>query len=650
MKIKLYQNGGNIGFASYVPHETGQVYYSPGYYSIGNIAPQPTQGGGNATLKIDESIYKDLNGKVLPSDMSVIKQYASALNNPQVLRNPVAYNQLRTQYTEVLNNALYAKSQLDEASKSASEKNALNDVAITPSGTVIVKDLISNDIKQVTPEELSYNLEDYRVITNNELINMRANDNALAGEIEISGIVAGAVSKQDVTKYIQNSLKEFGTGSPLLQTYEANTASAIQESARIINKVQTNMHPQGIQKNIEIVSAAILETLPETFKQYLKVQAAINGRDPNNYQSEIGNIIFATVSNQIKHRTAIDTSATKMANAGSGGGSGSGGKSVEFTQGLQVFNQKGTIGITPYHIQEDGKTYTTNLPFIGYGMPTKKDNSSFGKSFLTLEDFLTNSSVGDVLDANSVSFGSTKIPSTDYHKYVIDTNDGMQEVKLPATVNSAGIVTPDFTALTKVAKLTTAIKTYGSPTDITESFLQRLINEYGLSGYVKPSDITIKVGKNSNGKTVISDVNCNWGSLEVGKNAGRFLRVSGFTSEQALKKEIDAKENTGITAFRDKDDKSRISLESAYNSTVPKELQNTQGSWFGSSLFTGDNDMYKAVIYIPISQDQRAAQYAAKTIQQQVGIIPAPNTTTYYNNIEEDTNNSRNTFMEDDDF
>ena len=162
-----------------------------------------------------KDLYTMLKEKLkgLPSDVDVAMSQLKSLEQLAAMDFDGSFTQsLESKYLSTLstmNQLSFSREQYDEAMKNVKANGGLNEAAIDQYGQVYMTD--GKDFKMMSPEEAKKS--GWTVVTNQDLLYLRANDSSLAGKDTILGIINNGIGISQVTKMIQDAIGNLGTNS-----------------------------------------------------------------------------------------------------------------------------------------------------------------------------------------------------------------------------------------------------------------------------------------------------------------------------------------------------------------------------------------------------------------------------------------------------
>ena len=209
LNIKKFQEGGQLA---------PWVGYSPFFQPIGREEGTSAVANSSAKsgdTKIDNSqkqlkdIIGQMVGKGLTNEVNYFaEQVGNIFADTDLLGQPISvrqYTGLVSRLNEIHNN----KQIFDQAKEHALSKGTLSEAAIDYSGNLFAQNS-NGELVMITPDQYSESREEYRVLTNNDLLTLRNNSKAYIFDNSLSQTVAGSLNINDISKRIEEIVKSIG--------------------------------------------------------------------------------------------------------------------------------------------------------------------------------------------------------------------------------------------------------------------------------------------------------------------------------------------------------------------------------------------------------------------------------------------------------
>ena len=431
MKIAKYQYGATYTPISRAPIEQSQSSET----ATGSKSKSKTEDD-----LIDQEIIKTLGEKGIPIDTDYfLNQAESFLRNSTNIFSSNSTNTI-SQLIRIraLANRLSASKELyDKAIERVDSENTGSDVAISATGQLYVYDE-KEGVKKISPENYANNSDKYYVLTNSELLHLRAQNPDLKFNESILHDISNSIGMKTVMEQVIKTIKEFGTVKTSGYTQKAN--GRVQQGLEAL----MSLGPDGLYElsqetskgeNIEYAVEYLYRNLNNNAKNVLVATTAAEGLSPT--RDNVLNILKAAI---FEH-TGISTSVKAVEDPNAGGNSGSGkgdGAPIQDTWG--DFLTKGGGSPKTNNIVMPGGNINFLAPSNVYNtVPIAgKEGSSMNGVTLGVETF-QNLQAHGVADASRKSyFGDIPIQSmaASGRDILVDNSNGGREMWLP--INAAG--------------------------------------------------------------------------------------------------------------------------------------------------------------------------------------------------------------------
>ena len=532
-------------------------------------------------------MLKDLDG--LPNDMQALTKvlqnfYIDQQYSPSPNTANIASRYL--QALQMMRTINFNRKQYDNALNIISNNGGINELAVNEKGQLICVNE-KGDFKYLKPEQLKQ-ITDYRPVTNSELLKLRAYSPELANDNNILGVIANGIGIKGVIEYIQQFINNLGTSDNSTQGYVTTQqgqiingittlTSAIQEASqqgikfdgttqdlyqyKILNKSQ--------KEQADAALSYIYRMLPENAKTLLKV------RTPNGTSEDAQKLIATIIASQIDvtNHYDIELKAGKTAQS-IGKTSNTGTKDSTEQETSLIHNVMQSIGGTDTQLKVDrGDGIQMVVNGSTYNRVTKPNGDSIGDT--SLSNMLDLSGLGSIIkDTHLITFGDQKI-TPEQMRNITYNNTGIVRANLP--INSDGTV--NLKLLEQYQQAENEINALGE--NATQEQISNIFEKHDLKSLLTP-----------NGKPDITKF-------------GAFIVTEGYTTKSnGIKdtdfvKKIDNPTDAQIDLIKE-------SLAIGTGKDRKKPDIDTFDWWNPFDYFSVD-DIYKAAIYIPITNNQLAA-------------------------------------------
>ena len=611
MIFKFQQGGSTIPpFVSYQP----VMVTSDGTSGAADVAGSSKSSDGSSDLT-DKDLLKmleKLDG--LPNDMQVLTKvlqnfYIDQQYSPFPNTTNIASRYL--QALQMMRTANFNRKQYDNAFNIVSNNGGINELAINEKGFLICVNK-NGDFKYLKPEQLAQTSE-YQPVTNSELLRLRAYDPELANDNKILGVVANGISIDNVIKYIKDSISNLGTTDTSKQGYISTQQGQIITGIQTLtNAIQTasqnNIKFDGTTQDLyqykiinktqkEQADAAlkyIYTTLPENAKTLLKMRTN-SGTD-----QDAQKLIATIISSQIDYTNQydIELKAGKTAQKASKDTSGTKDPTEQETSFLSNIQQS-IGGSTQGMTIDTGTGIQMTVEGSYYPQVTKPNGDTIIDT--SMSQMLADSHLMSLIKNNkSITYGDQKI-TPEQLKNITYNNTGVLRANLP--IKPDGTVNLDL--LVQYQQAEAEMNATNDPQKRGE-----ILKKYGLSDLLK-----------SNG-------------TPDEKKFGAFIVAEGYTTERNGIKKSDF-----VKYIKDPSDEQIDLIKRSLTTGTGKDKQTPEIDTFSYfnplDYIFGVDDIFKAAVYIPISNNQLTAVTGAN---QHIDYDEAMRLEQKYQNFEKNIN------------
>lgn len=609
MKLKLQQGGTFVPpFAVYQPFitPTEQTQTKSSSKESSKKVPNVTD--------LMKDVLGDLKG--LPGDRKAILSTLSSLfgNIERKLNNPEMFGgtgSIASEYLQALNYVGNLRFQHDEfikARDTAIQKGSLQEVAINSSGQIMAA--TEDGYEWITPEQYAKNQENYRPITNSELLTLRAQGvGGLVFDQASIATVANSMGIAEVTKLIQDSIQNLGNISnsntnyvgvktgDLMQGLQDYT-QALQKSGRYDASVQdlyeVKLLTETQADQAKLALQYIYSTLPNTAKALLKMKS--NGKD-----SGAEALIGTLVTSKLKYKNEFDPDLVGGTSAKTSGKTGQGTTDNDKSNPyLQLIREEGGQSRTFTIVPEDTNGGLQVTGTFYSALPNIREEMSIEKLLQTgMLDITGNS-------RRNISFGDQLIDPSNLKDIMFD-NEGGAIMTLPIITDQLGnirvnmSIVEDFNAVQKEMK---KYKTL-SKEDYMKKYAQ-LLKEKELDELI---DSTTGLPDLSRTAQFLVIGAYTTDKVEFNKNS-KFIKKIKHPTEDLEQRLI-----RGLSTNDDRDD---------YSIDVDDHWGFIEGFW---------DDVYRANVFIPLNQNPNAAVNAQGDQRTEASVTAAEKAYQNFNKI-----------------
>ena len=549
------------------------------------LAAKATKDSASGQLT-SKDLYTMLKEKLkgLPSDVNIAMNQLQQLEQLTQMDFDGSFTQnIESKYLSTLqtmNQLSFSREQYDKAMETVKSNGGLNEAAIDQYGQVYVTN--GKDFKLMSPDQAKQS--GWTMVTNQDLLYMRANDTNLAGNDKILNVVNNGIGISQVTKMIQDSIGNLGTNSNSETAYATTQGGqliqglndfikAAQETgqydasvedlykAQIINKTQAQQAQQAI--------SYIYQTLPENAKALLKTRT--EGGTDKEALGLVSQLILSKTSEDRQFTVDLEGGPTKKsmskdANAGSKDDT-----NMKTSLPLQIMQDMGESDVAPVTIDKgDGIQMSVYGSFFS-AVTDKKGDTITNTS---LQNMLAQSGLQDIVkNVRNITFGDQKLTPEQLSKITYN-NTGVVRAELP--VNEDGTV--KLSVLDDFNAAMNEIKGLGNA---SPQQVQAIKAKYHLDQYLKDD------------------------GTPNPKHTAPFILTEGYTTEKngiedtAFVKHIKNPTDDQIQLIKDS-----LTVGTGKDAKVP-DIDTFD--WYNPFDWFGTENIYKATIYIPISSNVGAA-------------------------------------------
>ena len=189
--------------------------------------------------------------------------------------------------------AKFNSDQYKEAYNQIKSNGGINEIAIDTDGYIYCRNRQDpNDFERFTAQEYLQNYNDYRAVSNQELLELRARSPELIDNNEVLKVVANGMGMPAIQTMINNAITKIGTTTMQQGGYSQVQINQIQQGIENIQEASENSNSEGkstgILQKLEVMSKDqqqqakmalqyVYSTLPKSARALLEVKAAEGG-------------------------------------------------------------------------------------------------------------------------------------------------------------------------------------------------------------------------------------------------------------------------------------------------------------------------------------------------------------------------------------
>lgn len=591
LNIKKFQEGGQLA---------PWVGYSPFFQPIGReegtsaVANSSTKSGDT---KIDNSqkqlkdIIGQMVGKGLTNEVNYFaEQVGNIFADTDLLGQPISvrqYTGLVSRLNEIQNN----KQIFDQAKEHALSKGTLSEAAIDYSGNLFAQNS-NGELVMITPDQYSESREEYRVLTNNDLLTLRNNSKAYIFDNSLSQTVAGSLNINDISKRIEEIVKSIGVEKQSSDYYfDKARANQLEKGLQAIVSEKLNTAPDGTfklteevatqRKNANLALNYIWNNLDQQSRNTLIARAAINNTgDPReNAIESIKNILIFGTDHSYS-QSLKDEAIEGKSGSGSGGSGGMTDINPLMSYVSDPKNQKYTINV--------GNKYSFDAkasirPLIGSKGEVLNENY--------LSDIITDGGLGSLVDISGASVGTGITLNPNDLSKVLYEGDRIAMTWLPyVTDPKTGSKVVDLNALKRLEDADNEISAIG-PT-VTEDQKLNIYRAHNVDHLIL-----------RNGEPAQSQLSY----------MHQFMVIPSLIPEEVAKETQLNKVTKRLS--NDLEDKAR-DMYSRVRSNLENKLLRANGYVPPEYWLLSDDDIYKSSIFLPVQDELMSILFTGKTAPQ----------------------------------
>ncbi len=550
------------------------------------LAAKATKDSASGELT-SKDLYTMLKEKLkgLPSDVNIAMNQLQQLEQLTQMDFDGSFTQnIESKYLSTLqtmNNLSFSRDQYDKAMETVKSNGGLNEAAIDQYGQVYVTN--GKDFKLMSPEEAKQS--GWTIVTNQDLLYMRANDASLAGNDKILNVVNNGIGIDKITEYIQKCIQGLGASKSEENLYANVNAGTILKGLNDFKQAvaQSGNYDATIQdlysgklmtkdsaEQAQQALAYIYRSLPNNMKSLLKTRT--EGGTDDEALTMIGQLISSKTSPEKSFDLKLEDTALNHQEKSSKGD-----KDPHSVDGLSMnpvaMLQAGYGQKNEFTIQTAaGASNGIQIPTVQ--MPITKNGEGIGMA--SLSDVASSDYAG-YLDFSNAFMGDVQIPQAGMQNIAID-GTALYTAYLPLDMqyfNETGQKRPDIAMLGRYKQAQNEIRQSGTkdPRQINAIYKNHnLPVMYGPNGDVLTNYIKFGI--------------VNGTALD---NAfGDEAKVADYLSETTDKNTI---ANTLNILNKGRGEKNKVEYD--------------EKSWWDSisPVFNDYTHVYKGTIFMPINDD-----------------------------------------------
>lgn len=437
------------------------------------LAAKATKDSASGQLT-SKDLYTMLKEKLkgLPSDVNIAMNQLQQLEQLTQMDFDSSFTQnIESKYLSTLqtmNQLSFSREQYDKAMETVKSNGGLNEAAIDQYGQVYVTN--GKDFELMSPEKAKQS--GWTIVTNQDLLYMRANDANLAGNDKILNVVNNGIGIDKVTEYIQKCIQGLGASKSEENLYANVNAGTILKGLNDFKQAvaQSGNYDATVQdlysgklmtkdsaEQAQQALVYIYRSLPNNMKSLLKTRT--EGGTDDEALAMIGQLISSKTSPEKSFELKLEDTALNHQEKSSKGDKDSysiDGLSMNPVAMLQAgYGQKNEFTIQT----AAGASNGIQIPTVQ--MPITKNGEGIGMA--SLSDVASSDYAG-YLDFSNAFMGDVQIPQAGMQNIAID-GTALYTAYLPLDIqyfNETGQKRPDIAMLGRYKQAQDEIRQSGT--------------------------------------------------------------------------------------------------------------------------------------------------------------------------------------------
>ena len=589
MKLTRFQQGGITPILlDYTPVVSSYSRASDADSSSASVAS--TKKENKAEGITDKDLLKALESlDALPNEVRAIQTELQNFILDQSALGGLDSTTISMKYASLIGKMKIAKfnsDQYKEAYNQIKSNGGINEIAIDTDGYIYCRNRQDpNDFERFTAQEYLQNYNDYRAVSNQELLELRARSPELIDNNEVLKVVANGMGMPAIQTMINNAITKIGTTTMQQGGYSQVQINQIQQGIENIQEASENSNSEGtstgILQKLEVMSKDqqqqakmalqyVYSTLPKSARALLEVKAAEGG-----VQGGVLGLLSTFIASKLDFTKTEDEQRSKDP-------SSKGTKSTSTAVPKGVDPTLASLQLTPVMMTQLGmgerkqivtihggkygaKNYAQVVPIVN------KEGAALGAA--TTLSKVSESQLSGMLSWEDATMGGARIDQTAMMKVAI-TGGKMYVMNIPIDKSrNDGVIAPDIRYLRRLEEADQDIEVWKRQNrgkEITPKEINEIYKKHQLP--------------------VLMDENGNINARDYAK----FALFNGITKDCYL---IPPPDGTDIVA--EDVSKSAESYKNILLSTDPSNKEDFDEDNFWD--WNGHDTLYKATVFIPVS-------------------------------------------------
>lgn len=589
MKLTRFQQGGITPILlDYTPVVSSYSRASDADSSSASVASTKKEDKSEGIT--DKDLLKALDSlDALPNEVRAIQTELQNFILDQSALGGLDSTTISMKYASLIGKMKIAKfnsDQYKEAYNQIKSNGGINEIAIDTDGYIYCRNRQDpNDFERFTAQEYLQNYNDYRAVSNQELLELRARSPELIDNNEVLKVVANGMGMPAIQTMINNAITKIGTTTMQQGGYSQVQINQIQQGIENIQEASENSNSKGtstgILQKLEVMSKDqqqqakmalqyVYSTLPKSARALLEVKAAEGG-----VQGGVLGLLSTFIASKLDLTKTEDEQRSKDP-------SSKGTKSTSTAVPKGVDPTLASLQLTPVMMTQLGmgerkqiatihggkygaKNYAQVVPIVN------KEGAALGAATTLAK--VSESQLSGMLSWEDATMGGARIDQTAMMKVAI-TGGKMYVMNIPIDKSrNDGVIAPDIRYLRRLEDADQDIEVWKRQNrgkEITPKEINEIYKKHQLP--------------------VLMDENGNINARDYAK----FALFNGITKDCYL---IPPPDGTDIIA--EDVSKSAESYKNILLSTDPsnKEDFDEDNLWD----WNGHDTLYKATVFIPVS-------------------------------------------------
>ncbi len=589
MKLTRFQQGGITPILlDYTPVVSSYSRASDADSSSASVASTKKEDKSDGIT--DKDLLKALDSlDALPNEVRAIQTELQNFILDQSALGGLDSTTISMKYASLIGKMKIAKfnsDQYKEAYNQIKSNGGINEIAIDTDGYIYCRNRQDpNDFERFTAQEYLQNYNDYRAVSNQELLELRARSPELIDNNEVLKVVANGMGMPAIQTMINNAITKIGTTTMQQGGYSQVQINQIQQGIENIQEASENSNSggtsTGILQKLEVMSKDqqqqakmalqyVYSTLPKSARALLEVKAAEGG-----VQGGVLGLLSTFIASKLDFTKTEDEQRSKDP-------SSKGTKSTSTAVPKGVDPTLASLQLTPVMMTQLGmgerkqiatihggkygaKNYAQVVPIVN------KEGAALGAATTLAK--VSESQLSGMLSWEDATMGGARIDQTAMMKVAI-TGGKMYVMNIPIDKSrNDGVIAPDIRYLRRLEDADQDIEVWKRQNrgkEITPKEINEIYKKHQLP--------------------VLMD---EYGNINA-RDYAKFALFNGITKDCYL---IPPPDGTDIVA--EDVSKSAESYKNILLSTDPsnKEDFDEDNLWD----WNGHDTLYKATVFIPVS-------------------------------------------------